>query len=56
MLTDAEFWRLRGLIDAHGVDGACARLRLTERELCDVQYPGDDEVLARRVRERLPLR
>jgi hypothetical protein len=35
-----DFWRLRGLIDAHGYAGAARLLGCTEAELLAAIYPG----------------
>lgn len=47
-VTLDEFWRLRGLIDAHGYDGAARLLRVSERQLVTAICPGvEPDVLAK---------
>lgn len=55
-LTDSEFWRLRGLIDAHGEEEVAKRCKMTVEQLCSVIYPGGEDKLVERVRHVLPRR
>jgi hypothetical protein len=52
-ITLAEMWRLRGLVDAYGEDGAADRCGVTAREMCDAIYPGADEAVVKRIREKV---
>lgn len=55
MLTENEFWQLRGLLDAHGEAAVAAMCKLTVSELVAAIYPGADASIAK-VREVLRAR
>ncbi len=53
MLSDREHWQVRNLLAAMGEGGASAHLGVAYRELVDAIYPGVDDVVLSRIRERL---